>query len=82
MESVKNRVLSQIYGRGRGQAFTPNDFSNDFKRWEISNSLEDLVNLFKNPSKTKQHNKNVKKYTFFNIFKNLDFKDLINYFIA
>lgn len=44
MESVKNRVLSRIYGRGRGWAFTPNDFSNDFKRWEISNSLEDLVN--------------------------------------
>ena len=47
MESVKNRILSRIYGRGRGWCFTPNDFSGDFKRWEIGNSLEDLVKLDK-----------------------------------
>lgn len=40
----KQQILSRIYGRGRGWAFTPNDFIQDFKRWEISNTLEDLTN--------------------------------------
>ena len=43
-QSVKQQILSRIYGRGRGWAFTPSDFIQDFKRWEISNSLEDLAN--------------------------------------
>lgn len=43
-KTVKNQILSRIYGRGRGWAFSPNDFILDFKRWEISNSLEDLTN--------------------------------------
>lgn len=43
-KTVKNQILSRIYGRGRGWAFSPNDFIADFKRWEISNSLEDLTN--------------------------------------
>ncbi len=43
-KTAKNRILSRIYGRGRGWAFTPNDFITDFTRWEISNSLEDLTN--------------------------------------
>jgi hypothetical protein len=44
IKSVKQKILSRILGRGRGWAFTPNDFIADFKRWEISNSLEDLTN--------------------------------------
>lgn len=40
----KQQILSRIYGRGRGWVFTPNDFIQDFKRWEISNTLEDLTN--------------------------------------
>lgn len=43
-KTVKQRILSRIYGRGRGWAFTPNDFIEDFKRWEIDDSLEDLSN--------------------------------------
>lgn len=43
-QSVKQQILSRIYGRGRGWVFTPSDFIQDFKRWEISNSLEDLAN--------------------------------------
>ncbi len=43
-KSVKNQILSRIYGRGRGWAFSPNDFKPNFTRWEISNSLEDLTN--------------------------------------
>ena len=43
-KSVKQQILSRIYGRGRGWAFTQNDFIADFKRWEIDNSLEDLTN--------------------------------------
>lgn len=44
IKSVKSQILSRIYGRGRGWAFSPNDFKADFKPWEISNSLEDLTN--------------------------------------
>jgi len=43
-KTAKNLIVSRIYGRGRGWAFTPNDFIKDFKRWEIDNSLEDLTN--------------------------------------
>jgi len=43
-KSVKQQILSRIYGGGRGWTFTPNDFVVDFKKWEISNSLEDLTN--------------------------------------
>lgn len=42
-KTVKEQIVSRIYGRGRGWAFTPNDFMQDFKRWEIGNSLEDLT---------------------------------------
>ena len=41
-KTVKQRIVSRIYSHGRGWAFTPKDFLNDFNRWEISNSLEDL----------------------------------------
>lgn len=43
-KTAKNLIVSRIYGRGRGWAFTPNDFVKDFKNWEIRNSLEDLTN--------------------------------------
>jgi len=43
-KTAKNLIVSRIYGRGRGWSFTPNDFIKDFKRWEISDSLEDLTN--------------------------------------
>lgn len=43
-KTAKNLIVSRIYGRGRGWAFTPNDFIKDFKRWEIDDSLEDLTN--------------------------------------
>lgn len=43
-KTAKNLIISRIYGRGRGWAFTPNDFINDFKRWEVDDSLEDLTN--------------------------------------
>ncbi len=43
-KTAKNQIVSRIYGRGRGWAFTPNDFIKDYKRWEIDNSLEDLTN--------------------------------------
>ena len=43
-KTPKNQILSRIYGRGRGWAFTPNDFIKDFKRWEVGDSLEDLTN--------------------------------------
>ncbi len=43
-KTVKNKIFSKIQGRGRGWAFTPSDFIKDFKRWEISDSFEDLTN--------------------------------------
>lgn len=43
-KTVKDQIIARIYGQGRGWAFTPNDFTQDFKRWEIDNSLEDLTN--------------------------------------
>lgn len=42
-KSIKQQILSRIQARGRGWAFTPNDFISDFKRWEIDNSFEDLT---------------------------------------
>ena len=41
-KTVKEQMISIIYGRGRGWAFTSNDFMQDFKWWEIGNSLKDL----------------------------------------
>lgn len=43
-KSVEQQLGSRIYGRGRGWAFTPSDFLQDFKRWEIGNSLKGLTN--------------------------------------
>jgi hypothetical protein len=41
-ETAKNKVLSRIYGRGKGWVFSAIDFLPDLKRWEIDRSLTDL----------------------------------------
>jgi hypothetical protein len=43
MQSIENKVISRIYGRGRGWAFTEADFSSDFKRTSIDWALSNLV---------------------------------------
>jgi hypothetical protein len=43
-EPAKNKVLSRIYGRGRGWVFSATDFAPDIRRWEADRSLTDLVN--------------------------------------
>ncbi|GHT57665.1 hypothetical protein FACS18945_2500 [Bacteroidia bacterium] len=42
-ETAKNRILSRIYGRGKGWVFSAVDFLPDLKRWEIDRSLTDLA---------------------------------------
>ena len=39
MQSINNKAISRIYGRGRGWAFSPNDFVADFSRDQIENAL-------------------------------------------
>jgi hypothetical protein len=41
-ETAKNKVLSRIYGRGKGWVFSAIDFLPNLKRWEIDRSLTDL----------------------------------------
>jgi hypothetical protein len=41
--TAKDRVLSRIYGRGRGWVFSATDFTSDFVRWKIDRSLADLA---------------------------------------
>ena len=43
-KSIKNQILSRIYGRGRGWCFTPNDFAADFNRNDINVALYALTN--------------------------------------
>ncbi len=43
-ESIRNKVISRIYGRGRGWCFTPNDFISDFSKNEINVALHTLFN--------------------------------------
>lgn len=40
--SIKNKILSRIYGRGRGWVFSATDFLNDFKRYEVDGALSAL----------------------------------------
>ena len=42
MQSVNKQAISRIYGRGRGWAFSPNDFVEDFSRSQIDNALSEL----------------------------------------
>ncbi len=42
MQSLNKKVISRIYGRGRGWAFSPSDFVEDFSRDQIENALSRL----------------------------------------
>ena len=42
MQSINNKAISRIYGRGRGWAFSPNDFVEGFSRDQIENALSRL----------------------------------------
>jgi uncharacterized protein DUF6088 len=43
MQSIEDKVISRIYGRGRGWAFTAADFSGKFKRTSVDWALSNLV---------------------------------------
>ncbi len=43
MQTAKNVVLSKIYGKGRGWAFSAVDFMADLSRWKVDRSLSDLA---------------------------------------
>lgn len=43
MQTINNKILSRIYGRGRGWAFFPNEFVGEFDRNQIDNALSDLA---------------------------------------
>lgn len=43
MQTINKKILSRIYGRGRGWAFSPNDFVDEFARKQVDNALSDLV---------------------------------------
>ena len=38
MQSINNKAISRIYGRGRGWAFSPNDFVEGFSHDQIENA--------------------------------------------
>ena len=42
VQSLNKKAISRIYGRGRGWAFLPNDFVEDFSRDQIENALAGL----------------------------------------
>lgn len=42
MQSINKKAISKIYGRGRGWAFSPNDFVEGFSRDQIENALSRL----------------------------------------
>ena len=42
MQPINNKILSRIYGHGRGWAFFPNEFVGEFDRRQIDNALSDL----------------------------------------
>lgn len=43
MQTINNKILSRIYGRGRGWAFFANEFASEFDRKQIDNALSDLA---------------------------------------
>lgn len=47
MQSPNKKVISRIYGRGRGWAFSPNDSAEDFSRDQIENALAGLCREMK-----------------------------------
>jgi hypothetical protein len=38
-QSIRNQIVSRIYGRGRGWVFTPKDFTGDFSRNDVDAAL-------------------------------------------
>lgn len=47
MQTINNKILSRIYGHGRGWAFFPNEFVGEFDRKQIDNVLSDLTEVDK-----------------------------------
>lgn len=43
MQSIANKILSRVHGRGRGWAFSTNDFVSEFTREQIDNALSNLT---------------------------------------
>ena len=43
MQSIEEKVLSRIYGRGKGYAFSSNDFIDEFKRNSIDKAFSSLT---------------------------------------
>jgi len=43
MQTINNKILSRIFGHGRGWVFLPSDFIDEFNRKQIDNALSDLV---------------------------------------
>ena len=43
MQTIENKIVSRIYGRGRGWAFSANDFAPDFGRSTVDWVLYELV---------------------------------------
>ena len=43
MQSIVNKTLSRIHGRGRGWAFSSSDFVSEFSREQVDNALSDLT---------------------------------------
>jgi len=43
MQSIENKILSKVYGHSKGWAFTPTDFSRDFKRNNVDKALSSLL---------------------------------------
>jgi hypothetical protein len=42
VQALNKKAISRIYGRGRGWAFSSNDFVEDFSRSQIDNALSEL----------------------------------------
>jgi hypothetical protein len=43
LQGINNKILSRIYGHGRGWSFFPNEFVGEFDRRQIDNALSDLA---------------------------------------
>lgn len=43
MQTINKKILSRVYGHGRGWAFSPNDLVGDLARKQVDNALSDLV---------------------------------------
>lgn len=43
MQTIVNKILSMVHGRGRGWAFSSNDFVSNFSRTQVDNTLSYLT---------------------------------------